>query len=555
MTTAKAVPACLFICDDRGDLVFSSIADTASLVDVMVVVRAVLAKETPAGQCAFPCAGGVVEVCRLASAGCSGYVFWFSPAEGSDAVYSRYDMVCRENRELKAAYDFSGEGIVLADETGVYISCNETYMRMTGLAWHDTVGKNAAEMIALGVKDYASAPAVLATKQTQCATQRFHSGLTTRLRGVPVFDDRGEVWRVVAYVRDISELERIRDELVSSREKLHSLSQETEWLQGRKYPLLFASKSMQAVREQAHKVAKVDSPVLILGETGVGKEVVTDLLHRVGPRCSAPLVKINCAAIPEPLLEAEFFGYEGGSFTDARKQGKPGLLETANKGTIFLDEVDSLPLGMQAKLLRFLQAQEFYRLGGNKLIRVDVRIIAASNQDLEALVNARQFRPDFFYRLNVLRIVVPPLRERVEDIIPLAHLSLDRFNAKYGLKKFLSPLIYKYILDYPWPGNIRELENAIERMVVEHNEDLLTVEALPRAIRQHSAPTERGYRRHGAREYRQERDAFEKAFWGEVFHRHRTTREAAQATGIAQSSVVKKYARYVEKQPFGAAPA
>jgi transcriptional regulator with PAS, ATPase and Fis domain len=209
---------------------------------------------------------------------------------------------------------------------------------------------------------------------------------------------------------------------------------------------------------------------------------------------------------------------------------------------IFLDEVDALPWGMQTKLLRFLQMQEFYRVGGKKLIRVDVRIIAASNQDLETLVVQQRFRPDFYYRLNVLQIVIPPLRGRREDIVPLAHISLDRFNALHRTEKFISPAIYQYLLAYDWPGNIRELENIIERMVVEHGGDLLTPEALPKKVKQ--ALGEPGRHVDSASDYRWERDNFEKSFWSGIFSRFRTMREAARATGVAHSTVVKKFSRY-----------
>ncbi len=222
---------------------------------------------------------------------------------------------------------------------------------------------------------------------------------------------------------------------------------------------------MQAVRDVIAKVARANITVLLLGESGVGKELVAHALHHAPPRASHPFLKVNCAALPEDLLESELFGHERGAFTGAYR-GKPGKFELAEHGTIFLDEIGEIPLRLQAKLLHILQDGEFARVGGQRIFQSDVRVIAATNRDLEAAVRARRFREDLYYRLNVITIRIPPLRDRPEEIAVLADHFLRRFNMEYGRSAAMSAETRRAFTDYAWPGNVRELENAVRRMVV-----------------------------------------------------------------------------------------
>jgi transcriptional regulator with PAS, ATPase and Fis domain len=229
--------------------------------------------------------------------------------------------------------------------------------------------------------------------------------------------------------------------------------------------LVFSTK-MQRVIELATRLAGVDTTVLITGETGVGKEVVARTLHSAGPRKDLPFFIINCAAIPETLIESELFGYEAGAFTGAHTKGKLGVFELASKGTLFFDEIDEMPMTMQAKLLRAMQSKEIMRVGGKSIIKVNVRIIAATNRPLEDLVQQGQFRDDLYYRLSVAKIDIPPLRERIEAVEPLAELFLGRFNAKHRRKSYFSPAALEVLRNYDWPGNVRQLENVIESLVI-----------------------------------------------------------------------------------------
>jgi len=243
-----------------------------------------------------------------------------------------------------------------------------------------------------------------------------------------------------------------------------------------KYEIILSeSVVMQKVLSDIEKIAQSSAAVFISGESGTGKEVIAHAVHYQSPRANRPFVKVNCAAVPESLIESEFFGHEKGSFTGAHDQ-RIGRFELAHQGTLLLDEVSEIPLSLQAKLLRVVQEQEFERVGGSKPIHVDVRIVATSNRNMKEMVDQKLFREDLFFRLNVIPIQLPPLRERKDDILALASYFLERFcEENQKRKKQLSPAAQICLLDYPWPGNIRELANTIERAVVMHTGDILEI--------------------------------------------------------------------------------
>jgi two-component system response regulator AtoC len=228
---------------------------------------------------------------------------------------------------------------------------------------------------------------------------------------------------------------------------------------------LCTSNRMQPIRDLISKVASTNTTVLLRGESGVGKEVVARAIHKASPRSGKQFLKVNCAALPGELLESELFGHEKGAFTGAYRQ-KPGKFEAAHQGTLLLDEIGEMPLRLQAKLLHVLQDGEFSRVGGEKIIDTDVRLIAATNRDLEASMRAHQFREDLYYRLNVIEIRIPPLRERRDEIVPLVDFFLKKFNAQYARAVDIPADTMRAFVDYHWPGNIRELENAVKRVVV-----------------------------------------------------------------------------------------
>ncbi|MDO3377473.1 sigma-54-dependent transcriptional regulator [Geoalkalibacter halelectricus] len=247
--------------------------------------------------------------------------------------------------------------------------------------------------------------------------------------------------------------------------------------------LIGTSRHMQNLQNLIRKVAQSDaSTVLIQGESGSGKELVAKAIHFESARADKPFMAINCAAVPETLLESELMGHERGAFTDAKVQ-KKGLFELADGGTIFLDEIGDMAMGMQAKLLRVLEERTFRRVGGSKDISVDVRIISATNKDLLEAINEKTFRNDLYYRLQVIPLFLPSLRERKDDIMPLVNHFIAHFNREFGKSvKGVSPMAEKFLLEYPWPGNIRELRNVIERAIILENEETLLLEHLPQEI-------------------------------------------------------------------------
>lgn len=239
--------------------------------------------------------------------------------------------------------------------------------------------------------------------------------------------------------------------------------------------ILSESMVMQKVLSDIEKIAQSSAAVFISGESGTGKEVIAHAVHYQSPRAARPFVKVNCAAVPESLIESEFFGHEKGSFTGALEQ-RMGRFEMAHQGTLLLDEVSEIPLGLQAKLLRVVQEQEFERVGGSKPIHVDVRLIATSNRNMKEMVDQKLFREDLFFRLNVIPIQLPPLRERKDDIVTLANYFLERFcEENQKRKKQFSPAAQTCLIDYSWPGNIRELANTVERAVVMHTGDIIDI--------------------------------------------------------------------------------
>lgn len=380
-------------------------------------------------------------------------------------------------RELDMIIETIHDALAIVNADGKLERVNSSYERISGIKGRDIVGRNMKDLEEEGIVSESISLKVLQKKRPLTIVQRLKTGREILFTGVPLFNE-GKIEKVISTGRDMTELNGLKVEL--EREKVLRGLYQSELSQFKKdQPIIFSSTKMTGVMEIALKVAEVDSTVLLLGESGVGKEVITRVIHNHSRRMDKPMIKINSAAIPENLLESELFGYVEGAFTGAKKGGKPGLFELAHGGTLFLDEVGDLPLGLQAKLLRVLQEKEITRVGDQRTQKVDVRIIAATNRNLKNLVSEGRFREDLFYRLNVVPITIPSLKERKEDILPLVFQFLKKFNEKYSLKKSISASLLEKLIDYDWPGNVRELENIIERMVVISYSQELTEKDLP----------------------------------------------------------------------------
>lgn len=290
--------------------------------------------------------------------------------------------------------------------------------------------------------------------------------------------------------KDITELVQLNQELTKASSQVKMLEQEIKKISGQDnafYKVIGRSQSIENLISFAKKISVTDATVLLRGESGTGKELLARAIHQNSPRHMNPFIIVNCGAIPSNLFESELFGYEGGAFTGADRKGKPGMFELANGGTIFLDEVGELPIEMQVKLLRVLQEGNFYRIGGSEPVQVNVRVLAATHRDLETMISRRQFREDLYYRLNVVSLEIPPLRERKEDIPELVHLFLQEFCQKYDKSiKRVEPAVMTSFLDYTWPGNIRELKNALERLVVLTDGEIIDEQSLPENLRRNT---------------------------------------------------------------------
>ncbi len=389
------------------------------------------------------------------------------------------------NRELDAVFRFSHDGIFVADGNGVGIKYNDSYCRITGINAAELMGLGMSEVVKRGYISESATAIALQSRKRATTMPQLKSGKKALITSNPVFDDQGNIIRIIANVRDITELLALKTQLEQIKELseryyseiLHLRSQSTN-IEG----MVAESPAMQSIVSTAMKVAATSATVLITGDSGAGKEVLARAIHNNSEAKAGPFVKVNCGAIPDTLLESELFGYEKGAFTNASPTGKSGIFEIAMGGTLFLDEIGEIPLALQAKLLGVLQDMKFTRVGGTKEIDLGARVIAATNRELEEMIKHGQFRKDLFYRINVVSLKIPPLSARKGDIFPLAHHFLRRFNEKYKTYNTLSPQLVNALIDYNWPGNVREMENLIERLVVLAPNEQLTREMLPESI-------------------------------------------------------------------------
>ncbi len=308
--------------------------------------------------------------------------------------------------------------------------------------------------------------------------------------------------------------------------------------------MVFRSEEMHRVVEMAIRVAKVDSTVLLLGESGVGKGVIAKLIHKNSERSRGPFIWVDCGGIPETLIESELFGYERGAFTGARTEGKPGFFELAEKGTLFLDEIGELPLGSQSKLLRFMEEHEIIRVGGTEARQIDVRIIAATNKNIEEMVSSKLFRKDLYYRLNVVPIYIPPLRERRDEILPLILHYIEKFNKIYRKKKILSPGVLEVLCRYDFPGNIRELGNIIERVIVVTEKDRIEEEDFRSIIDALTAPSKSSFPYFDNIPLKEALEKCETLILERAMRRHHSQYEVAKVLKVNQATISRKMKKY-----------
>jgi len=407
-----------------------------------------------------------------------GAVAIFQDVSELEFISEQLDSVKQLNKKQEMIIESSYDGIIITDAHGLIQRANQAHERIIGIPSDQIQGQTMDYLIEKGIYEHSIVEAVLAAGEPVTVIERDQFLIT----GSPVQNLDGEIENVVINIRDLTELNELREQLQQTKEISERYQDELTELRGRllnQEGLIFNSAKMRELLQTAIRLARVDTTVLILGESGVGKEVFAKTIHNNSKRKDGPFITVNCGAIPENLLESEMFGYERGAFTGANREGKAGMFELANNGTLFLDEIGDLPMSFQVKLLRALQEREVLRVGGSKPKPVNVRILAATNRNIEAMVKAGQFREDLYFRINVVPLYICPLRERQEDLIPLAIAFKQKYEQKYDLHKKISPQAYDALLRYYWPGNVRELDNLMERLMVTTTEDEISVDQLP----------------------------------------------------------------------------
>ncbi|MCG8643044.1 MAG: sigma 54-interacting transcriptional regulator [Desulfobacterales bacterium] len=451
--------------------------------------------------------------------------------------------------ELDTIIESSNDGLFICDGKGEVLRCNSASEKLNEIDSKDVVGRNIIELVQMGMIDRSVTVEVMKKKKKVSLIQQTKTGKQLFLTGNPVFDKTGSLFRVVVNERDITDITNLQEKLaeklaLTDQYKRDMLEKQVEEAEARQ--IIAKSTNYRKIIQKAIKLGAVESTVLILGESGTGKGVVADLIHKYSSRSNHPMIKINCGSIPESLVESELFGYEKGAFTGAGQNGKPGKFEIADKGIIFLDEIAELPLASQVKLLRFLEDGVITRVGGTRNKNVDVRIIAATNRDLKTMIEKKLFRSDLYYRLNVIPVKIPPLRERKECLVPLINHYLNLFSLKYEKPGMtLSAETIDALAAYPYPGNVREMINICERLVVMAQETNIPYKDLPGSVKKSVTDQDPSMDVWQPGKTLQDMVGdLEKRVLGRALKEGRTQANAARLLGINQSTIARKLKKH-----------
>ena len=441
------------------------------------------------------------------------------------------------------------DDVMLSDANGTILWVSETYEQNFGFAHDSMVGKSAFDLEADGTFTPCITAEIIRTGQKITATQTInHAHKNVMTVGIPLFDDGGRLKYAVCFnTVSMEQINAIQRNYRQMQDSLEQYSREIAELRTRttSTSLILKSAAMQRLWTLIQNTANTRANILITGETGVGKSAVAKAIHAMSDRANGPFIEVNCAVLHENLIESELFGYEKGAFTGASSTGKIGKIELANHGTLFLDEIGELPPHIQSKLLQLIQDKTIERLSSNKKIELDFRLIVATNRNLEEEVQRGLFRSDLFYRLNVIRLHIPPLRLRRDDIMPLAHQFLARFSAEYGKSLSFSPRFLTFLEQYHWPGNVRELENLVEHLVITAQDPIIDISALPAEYTRQRILYE-GLATGGS--LQQQLDAFEGQIIREAYARCGSSVALAKELGISQPTAARKIAKYVRKE-------
>lgn len=462
---------------------------------------------------------------------------------------TRYDFL---EMEMDAILKASKDNIVVTDGEGTVLRASPNCESVYGKEASELIGKSVDELEAESIFSPSITKMVLKERKEMQIMQRTPAGRMVMATGLPVFDESGSIIRVISFSHDLTEIQHLKEDYEELQAQMERYQIEIQELREKDHDVdefVIKSKATRQIWQLVQRVAKSDASVVFLGESGVGKNVFAHALHQGSQRKNESFIEVNCGAIPESLFESEMFGYESGSFTGANKKGKAGLIELADKGTLFLDEIGELPLAVQAKLLKALQEKKITRVGGVQTKQIDFRLIASTNQNLEEMVKKGTFREDLFYRLNVIPITIPPLRERKEDILVLAHYFLKGFNEKYDTETFFHAATVEALTSYSWPGNVRELQNMVERIVITADSRTIYPDALPFFIQHESLKPASSWTTDEIEEkthtsLQEAVEEVEKRWLTRAFKQFKTTYEMAEYLGLSQSTVVRKLKKY-----------
>ncbi|WP_432661906.1 sigma 54-interacting transcriptional regulator [Wukongibacter baidiensis] len=451
----------------------------------------------------------------------------------------------------KKILDHSHDEIFVTDGKGISIYCNKAFEKHYGMERSQIIGKKSWYISDIGLCGESPIPLVIKHKKQITIEQETKIGKKLTITATPVFDNEGNIEIIVENSRDITELENIRKNLDETKKLVKKYKKEITLLRekelGTSNDIIYNSDKLKELMKFIERIANVDSTVLILGESGTGKSHIAKHIHQMSKRRDKPFITINCATIPEHLLESELFGYSPGAFTGAKKSGKTGLVELADGGTLFLDEIGELHSNLQAKFLELIQERHFTPIGEVKPQKIDVRIISATNRDLKKLVKEKKFREDLYYRLKVVEIEVPSLRERPEDIRALIYFFLNKFDKQYNFCHTISEECIKLLENYTWKGNIRELQHIIEQLVVTVSDTLIEPSHLPRYFHENGdSQFNIGFDKLIPLDLAIE--TLEKELILKAYKELGSSYKVASALGISQSKASRKIRRYLNEQ-------
>ncbi|WP_409968925.1 sigma 54-interacting transcriptional regulator [Bengtsoniella intestinalis] len=444
-------------------------------------------------------------------------------------------------QRFAAILDSIHDGVYITDGNAVTLFANKTYCDISGLNRSDVLGLSMQEMIERGLIDRSGSLLAIKHSKEVTLTQVFSTGKRAKITSYPYCESDNVISMIITVVQDITDLYNLEVKYQHSQESRRTEIQFRNRHDFSGQRIIAYDHNSLATLGRVERVASLDTTVLLVGETGVGKEQFARYIVENSPRADQPFITINCGAISPSLIESELFGYGRGAFTGANREGKMGVFESANHGTLFLDEIGELPLNMQVHLLRVLQEMKVRRIATNKDVDVDVRIIAATNRNLMEMVQEKTFRKDLYYRLTVVPISIPPLRERTGDIAPLLDFFLADVNKKYRMEKTVSKDALTLLHQYSWPGNIRELKNVVEQAVILSTGDLITPQDIPILYQRQIKPTfQEGMC------LKEAVAQFEYEYICAAYEKHGNVRAAAASLQMDSATFVRKRKKYAD---------